>query len=64
MIGHPAGRWLILLLPAAVLLAAAPATAQTRVPMEFPPTGTRWINAARQQAVAADLASLEQALGP
>src|SRR4029453_2134016 len=39
-IGHPAARWLILLLPAAVLLAAAPATAQTRVPMEFPPTGT------------------------
>jgi CHAT domain-containing protein len=33
-----------LLLPVAALLAAAaPAAGQSRVPMEFPPTGTRWI---------------------
>jgi CHAT domain-containing protein len=64
MIGHPAGRWLILLLPAAVLLAAAPATPQTRVPMEFPPTGTRWINRTTDQESGNSFLSTHTVLEP
>lgn len=43
MIRHPARRWIVLLALAGSALAASAAPAQTSVPMEFPPTGTRWI---------------------
>jgi len=44
MIRHPARRWIVLLALAGSALASSPASAQTSVPMEFPPSGTRWIN--------------------
>ena len=43
MIRHPARRWIVLLALAGSAVTASAATAQTSTPMEFPPTGSRWI---------------------
>jgi CHAT domain-containing protein len=43
MIRHPARRWIVLLALVGSVVTASAATAQTSVPMEFPPAGTRWI---------------------
>jgi hypothetical protein len=43
MIRHPARRWIVLLALVGSVVTASAATAQTSVPMEFPPPGTRWI---------------------
>lgn len=45
MIQHSAWRRMVLGTLAAAVLATAPAVAQTRAAMEFPPTGSRWITA-------------------
>ncbi len=50
MIRQPTRRWIVLLALAGCALAASPATAQTSVPMEFPPTGSRWITRSLDQA--------------
>ncbi len=50
MIRPPARRWIVLLALAGSVLTASPATAQTLVPMEFPPTGSRWITRSLDQA--------------
>ncbi len=49
MLRHPARRWIVLLALAGAALASSPAIAQTSVPMEFPPPGTRWINRSTDQ---------------
>jgi CHAT domain-containing protein len=44
MIWHSARRWMALMALAGSLAAVTAASAQSPVPMEFPPPGTRWIN--------------------
>ena len=44
MIRPPARRWIVLLALAGSAVTASAATAQTSVPMEFPPPATRWIS--------------------
>ena len=44
MIRHSARRWMMLLALAGSLAAVTAAPAQSPVPMEFPPPGTRWIS--------------------
>jgi len=43
-------RWMALLALAGSVAAAAPVAAQVRVPMEFPPPGTRWITRTLDQS--------------
>jgi hypothetical protein len=50
MIRHSARRWIVLLALAGSALTASPTTAQTSVPMEFPPPGSRRITRGLDQA--------------
>jgi CHAT domain-containing protein len=57
MIRLPARRRIVLLALAGSVLTVAPALAQTRAPMEFPPVGTRWITRSLDQAGGSHLAT-------